>query len=501
MGKQIIINHTRHEIKIASVEGGTIVDLFYEREKNKSVVGNIYKGKVLKVLPGMESAFIDIGLEKAAFLYVDDIRTDNQSDEIEGGEFEEKNGNGRGRSRKRANISSLISEGQDIMVQVSKGPIGTKGARITCNITLPGRNLVFMPFVNNVGVSRQIRDERERIRLRRIVTSLKPDGAGFIVRTVAAERSEEEFKHDVDYLVSTWNYIEKKFNTYRSPAVLYEDLNLTFRTIRDMLSSEIDSLVIDDQYEYDKIRKYLTTYLPQYNKILRLFKNKSSIFDHYGITQEIEKLLSRKVWLKSGGHLVIDQAEALVAIDVNTGRFTGSNSHEDTILTTNLEAALEICNQLKLRDIGGIIIIDFIDMETPENRHQVYTTLRQELKKDKARTKVLPISDIGLVEMTRKRNHENLGRYLKITCPYCDGTARIRSPETVIYDIFEDIGRMVKNGKMPYNLLIGLHPDVAEYFETEELDTFRAMEKLIKGNIYLQTSDKYHHEQYEFLEI
>jgi len=504
MGKKIIINHAKHEIRVALLENGLVSELFYEREKNKSVVGNIYKGRVLKVLPGMESAFIDIGLEKAAFLYVDDIRTGNEPEEDSQSGDEEENTSSKphkSKNKNRPDIAQLIKEGQDIMVQVSKGPIGTKGARITCNITLPGRNLVFMPQVNNVGVSRQIRDEKERARLRKIVSSVKPEGTGFIVRTVAEGRSEEEFKNDVEYLNSTWLDVERKFKTYKAPAILYEDLNLTFRTIRDMLSPEVDMLDIDDAQEFEKLKKYLSAYLPKYAGILKLFKRKTLIFDHYGISIEIDKALARKVWLKSGGSLVIDQTEALTAVDVNTGSFTGSRNHEDTIVTTNLEAAMEISHQLKLRDIGGIIIIDFIDMETPENRQKVFNLLKDELRKDKARTKALPISDIGLVEMTRKRIRENLGRYLREECPYCIGKARIMSPATMVYELYREIKRLTKEANPPENLLLGVHPDLAEYLEVEEIDTFRSMEKLLKGTISLQTSEKYHHEQFELFEL
>jgi len=504
MGKEIIINHTKHEIRVALVENGLVNEIFYERDQDKSVVGNIYKGKILKVLPGMESAFIDIGLEKAAFLYVDDIRIDPDDIDIDSNGDDD---NGRISSQvkkpklQKQNISSLIKEGQDIMVQVSKGPIGNKGARITCNITIPGRNLVFMPHVDNVGVSRQIREERERNRLRKIVASIKPDNTGFIVRTVATERSEEEFKHDVEYLLTTWNETEKKFKTHRSPAMLFEELNLTFRTIRDMLSPEVKSLTIDDPQEYEKIKRYLGTYLPHYGNVLKLYPGKDSIFDQYRVTLELDKAMSRKVWLKSGGYLIIDQSEALTAIDVNTGRFTGSDSHEKTILTTNLESIVEIVHQLKLRDIGGIIIIDFIDMESTENRHLVFSKLKEELRKDKAKTKVLPISDIGLVEMTRKRNRENLGRYLRETCPYCNGRGRILSHSSIIYSMYREIDRVTKEPQPPQNILIGLHPDVAEHLENEEIETFHSMERLVKGKISILTSDKYHYEQYELLEI
>lgn len=502
MGKQIIINHSKHEIRVALLENGIVNEIFYEREREKSVVGNVFKGKVLKVLPGMESAFVDIGLEKAAFLYVDDIRIDKKNIVINEEDMDESQEppTHDNKPQKKQNISSLISEGQDLMVQVSKGPIGNKGARITCNVTLPGRNLVFMPHVNNVGVSRQIKDEKERNRLRKIVSSIKPENTGFIVRTVAAQRSEEEFRHDVEYLITTWHDTEKKFKTYRSPAILFEDLNLTFRTIRDILAPNVKALVIDDTYEYEKLKRYISTYLPHYNHVLKLYSKKEPIFDFYGITIEIDKAMDRRVGLKSGGHLVIDQSEALTAIDVNTGRFTGSDNHENTILITNQEAVIEIVHQLKLRDIGGIIIIDFIDMEAEENRKKVFSSLKKELKKDKARTKALPISEIGLVEMTRKRNRENLGRYLRNPCPYCDGTARILSSSTIIYKIHREIDRISKTPSPPHNILLGLHPDVAEYLEIEELETFRSMERMIKGTISLQTSDRFHYEQFELLE-
>ncbi|MGK0288799.1 MAG: ribonuclease G [bacterium] len=498
MVKEIIINHMEQEIRVAILENKLLTEIFYERSKDKSVVGNIFKGKVLKVLPGMESAFVDIGLLKAAFLYVDDIRIDREKNP----ELIEDYEKGRKSARnKRPNIKDLIKEGDELLVQVSKGPIGTKGARVTCNISLPGRNLVYMPYMNNVGVSRQIHDEKERNRLKQIVNKLKPANSGFIVRTVASRRSEDEFKGDIDYLINTWQQIDKNFQTTTPGSVVYEDLNLTFRTIRDSLSGEVDRLVIDDYNEYQKVKNYIETYLPNTTTQLRVFKKNENIFDSYGINQAIDRALSRKVWLKSGGYLVIDQSEALTSIDVNTGKFTGSDNHEETILQTNLESAIELVYQLKLRDMGGIIIIDFIDMEILDNRSRVYQVLKEELKKDKARSKILAISEIGLVEMTRKRSRENLTRFLCTTCPYCDGTGRIKSPATTVYEIYRDIHRISRQINPPQRVLLGVHPDIADYIETVELKTFKSMEKALKGSITLRTSEKFHMEQYEIFEL
>lgn len=506
MGKDIIINHMEQEIRVAVKESQLLTEIHYERAKDKSPVGNIYKGKVLKVLPGMESAFVDIGLPKAAFLYVDDIRSDNidiEHDDDSSSDDSKQSDSGRKRSsrQKKNNISAMIKEGQDILVQVSKGPIGTKGARVTCNISLPGRNLVFMPHVHNVGVSRQITDDKERSRLKHIVGKAKPNNTGFIVRTVAAGRSEDEFKSDIDYLLTTWKEIENQFQRQKAPVCLYEDLNLTFRTMRDMLSHEVKQIIIDDPKEFERIKVYLNNYLPKYVNHLKLYSKNEDIFNFYGINVEIARAIGRKVWLKSGGYLIIDQSEALTAIDVNTGRFTGSDNHEDTIVQTNLESAVELVYQLKLRDIGGIIIIDFIDMESVDHRHKVFQVLKEELKKDKARSKILAISEIGLVEMTRKRSRENLDRFLCMPCPYCNGTARILSPATTFYEIYREISRIAKTPNSPRNLLLTVHPDLADYIENEELKSYRSLEKILNGSITIKTSDKFHLEQYEVFEL
>ncbi|MEC8149886.1 MAG: Rne/Rng family ribonuclease, partial [SAR324 cluster bacterium] len=402
MSKEIIINHSHHETRVALMEDGMLTELQYEREREQRIVGNIYKGRVVKVLPGMESAFIDIGAERAAFLHIDDIIPE-----------EEMDGHGKRNSRKEKQpIDKLLKEGNPILVQVSKGPIGTKGARITGHVSMPGRNLVYIPGSKTLGVSRQIADERERDRLKNIVNRLKPEDAGFIIRTVAENRSEDDLHSDINYLISLWEDIREKYQTQEAPSLLHSDLNVIFRTLRDLFSSDIKKLVVDHKEEYKEIKNFVRSYLPRYGSVVEHYSRRDPIFDHYNIEMEIERALSPKVWLRSGGSLVINQTEALTAIDVNTGRFVGKESHEKTILRTNLEAAEEVVYQLQLRNIGGIIIIDFIDMEVQQHRQMVYQALKDHLRNDKARSKILQISEMGLVEMTRKRDRENLSRYL-----------------------------------------------------------------------------------------
>lgn len=504
MGKEIIINHTPLETRVAVMENHVVTELFQEREKEKGVVGNIYKGKVLKVLPGMESAFVDIGLEKASFLYVDEVLPDFSIYD----DYDETNGErpmpGQNLSRnkdKRPPIEQLLKEGQEILVQVSKGPIGTKGARITGHLSIPGRNLVYMPTMESVGVSRQISEERERQRLKEIVTRLRPEKSGFIIRTVAEGRTEDEFQSDINFLVSVWDGILTSYNEKNAPAKVYEDLNITFRMIRDFLSPEIRKLVIDDKEEYARVRRFLKEYLPRYSHIVDHYPRHQPIFDYYGIEEEIDRALSHKVWLRSGGYLVIDQTEALTAIDVNTGRFVGKASHEETILKTNMEAVQELVYQLKLRNIGGIIIIDLIDMESPQNRQKVYQALKEELKHDKARSKILQISEIGLVEMTRKRDRENLGRLISSPCPYCDGTGRIKSLSTIAFELYRELERMYLGSGKLGPVTINVHPDIADYLMNEEVDYMDHLQNKFGQQFTIRSIDTFHHEQFEIFEF
>jgi len=503
MGKDIIINHSELETRVAVLEDGTVTELYHERDKERGVVGNIYKGKVLKVLPGMESAFVDIGLEKASFLYVDDVLPDFTvyDDFDEGsGERPAASGNGRGKGQ-RPPIDQLLKEGQEILVQVSKGPIGTKGARITGHLSLPGRNLVYMPTMDSVGVSRQISDEHERLRLKEIVNRLRPAKSGFIIRTVAEGRSEEEFQSDINFLASLWDNILEQYSQSRAPTLVYQDLSITFRVIRDLLSNDVKRLIIDDPDQFQRVRNFLREFLPKYASVVQPYTRKQPIYDFYGIEEEIDRAMSHKVWLKSGGYIVIDQTEALTAIDVNTGRFVGKASHEETILKTNLEAVQEIVYQLKLRNIGGIIIIDLIDMEAAQNRQRVYQALKEELKHDKARSKILQISEIGLVEMTRKRDRENLGWLLSANCPYCDGTGRIRSLSSIAFELFREIERMRLSQRHLGSLTINVHPDVADYMLTEERDYLQKLQEQIGQPFTVRSLAAFHHEQFEIYEF
>ncbi|MDH4225015.1 MAG: Rne/Rng family ribonuclease [Deltaproteobacteria bacterium] len=499
--KEIIINHAPHETRVSVLEGGQVTELYHERDKERGVVGNIYKGRVVKVLPGMESAFVDIGLEKASFLYVDDVLSDSSLLEDFDEDMPDHRRGGGQRREKRAPINQLLKEGQEILVQVSKGPIGTKGARITGHVSLPGRNLVFMPTMENVGVSRQITEESERQRLKSIVNRLKPHHTGFIIRTVAEGRQEDELRSDINYLVSLWDTIRKRYNESEAPAVVYRDLSITYRVIRDMLNPDVSRLVVDNDEEYKGVRHFLKNYLPRYASVVEPFTRREPIFDHYGIEEVIDRALAQKVWLRSGGYLVINQTEALTAIDVNTGRFVGKGSHEETIFKTNLEAAQEVVYQLKLRNIGGIIIIDFIDMEAQTNRQKVYQALKDELKKDKARSKILQISEIGLVEMTRKRDRENLARLISQPCPYCDGTGRVKSLTTISFELFREIERQRGASPKMGDLTVNVHPDVAEHLLVDEAEHLEKLQKVIGKKISIRSMESLHIEQYEIFEF
>ena len=410
-----------------------------------------------------------------------------------------RNNRRRGFSRRRrssANIQDLLKEGQEILVQVAKAPIGTKGARLTTHISLPGRNLVLMPTVKHLGISRRIESDRERRRLRDIFTKrLRVKGVGFIIRTVAEGKSFRELKADADYLIHTWQQIKKNSAERKAPALIHEDLSLTYRTVRDYFTEDVDSLVIDNSVDHDGVQDFIGKFMPQLKSRVKLFKGPSQLFEHYGIEAEISRALSKKVWLKSGGYLLIDQSEALTAIDVNTGRYVGSKSLEETILRTNLEAVKEIAYQLRIRNVGGIIIIDLIDMESSHNREKVFNALQDALSGDKSKTNILKISELGLVEMTRKRTHEDLIRYLTESCPQCDGRGYTKSRRTVAFEIFREIEKEALS--QTQNIVVFASPGVVSLLSKDESRHVGLLEKRFGKTILIKPDPAFHTEQFE----
>lgn len=504
MANEIIVNRTGRETRLALMEHGHLAELHIDRGEKGGVVGNVYLGRVVRVLPGMQAAFVEIGLERAAFLYAGDIYPQF----VEEGGIEDKDvddpemtvAEATPSSRPRTGhppIQDLVREGQEILVQVAKDPIGTKGARITTHITLPGRYMVFMPTVDHVGISRRIDRDKERRKLREFVEKHRPKGAGFIVRTVCQGKPLSAIKQDMDYLIATWEKIQKARAESRAPKCLHADHGLVLRVVRDAFNEDVDRMVIDDREVFQRVQAFMADFMPNLKDRVQLYRGKEPIFDTFGIETEISRSLGRKVWLKSGGYLVIDHAEALTAIDVNSGKFVGSSSLEETTLAINLEAAKEIVYQLRLRNIGGLIILDFIDMEKAANRERVYRALEEELRNDRARTNVLKISDLGLVEMTRKRVQENLVQSISETCLYCDGRGSTRSRTTVVYDILREIQREALRSPNREHIYVNAHPVVADLLYGEEFDSLDALEQRLGRRVVVRAMGSYHLERYE----
>lgn len=497
MGSEILINVTRGEKRVALLENGQVVEMYIERQRDASLVGNIYKGRVVKILPGMQSAFVDIGLEKAAFLYVADIKTDID-DYAPLFEDEEKDSSLDMMSKKdrsERTIEEIIQEGQDILVQVSKDPIGSKGARVTSYITLPGRYLVLMPNVDHIGISRRISDEEERNRLKAMVEQVRPAGFGLIIRTASEDSLEEDIRKDLEFLMLLWKNVQEKKDKVPARGLLYSDLDLVFRSVRDLLSQDVSRLVIDSGEEYERIIDFVTTYFPKLLNKIEMYEETEPIFDAFGVELDIARALGRKVWLKSGGYIVVDQTEAMTVIDVNTGKFVGKEGLEDTILKTNLEAVKEIAYQIRLRNLGGIIIVDFIDMDKLENREKVFNAFTEAMKKDRAKNTIFHISELGLIQMTRKRVRESLGRTLCTTCPYCEGKGFVKSPDTLCYEILRTIKKMAQHGST--KLIISTHPLVAELLSDEEMLEIESIENKYGIKVIIRADAKIHQENYE----
>jgi ribonuclease G len=498
----IVINADGPETRVALIENGMLAELYIERKRGRGVVGNVYKGRVVRVLPGMQAAFVDIGIEKAAFLYVADVRgapddyqrlfidEEDERDKDEDDEPREETRSG------RAQIQDLLKEGQEVLVQVAKDPMGTKGARITSYVSLPGRHLVFMPTVDHIGISRRIQSDKERKRLRDVVESMRPKGAGFIVRTVAESVPEADLRADMDFLIKLWNETLRRNERARAPSLLYSDLDLLLRTVRDLFTDEVDTLIVDSKPEFERVQKFVNAFMPQFASKLQLYEGPEPIFDGYGIEIEIDRALERKVWLKSGGYLIIDQGEALTAIDVNTGRFVGRRNLEETITKTNLEACREVAEQLRLRNLGGIIVVDFIDMDREQSRDKVSRAFHEALRKDRARLNVTKISDMGLVEMTRKRTRESLGRMLTEPCFYCEGKGYLKSKSSICYELMREVKRQAWTFKEDA-LTVTAHPDIANLLTTTDHDFVDTLEKQLQKRVVVKPKNSFHLEQYE----
>jgi len=555
MNKEMIISSSSHETRVAILEDDQVVEIFIEREHSRGVVGNVYKGRVSKVLPGMQSAFVDLGLERDAFLYVTDVISpteealeDDEDIPAVGAELPEPPGpngtsgtngtngedtvepaavaadaaqarpaarqerperqerRGRDRTPPTTKIEDLLKEGQEVVVQVVKEPLGTKGARITSHLSLPGRFLVYMPTVDHIGISRKIDSRDERRRLRGVVQRFREQSGlpgGVIIRTAASNRSEEDLLADLTYFQQVWTEVQRRKESERTPAVLFREESLVTKLLRDLLNEQYSAIRIDDEPEYRRVTSFVGRIMPNMLNRVKRYTKEYPIFDEYGVQSEIDKALRSKVWLKSGGYIVINQTEALVAIDVNTGRYIGKKSAgrlEDTIVKTNLEAAKEIVRQVRLRDLGGIIVLDLIDMEEKKNRQKVAQAVEQELRKDRAPSKSVQVSDFGLIIITRKRVKSSLERQLTEPCPYCSGTGTIKTSATICYDILTEV-KKVSGDLDGYSLVLRVNPEIARALKEESRSVFKELEASVGRPVTVRSDEQLHHEQFDLMAI
>lgn len=482
--KEILINITPQETRVAILENGMLHELYIERSRSRGLVSNVYKGRVVRVLPGMEAAFIDVGLERAAFLHVSDMAG-----------YSKQNNNSE--SEPAPQIGQLLREGQELLVQVIKDPLGSKGARLTTNITIPSRYLVFMPNSENIGVSSRIDDEEERERLRNMLLSQEglKKGVGYILRTAAEAATADSIARDINYLNRQWEHINAAADV-QAGNVVHKDLPLYLRTLRDMVDDDLEKIRVDSRESYCAMLEFAGTYVPEVEEKIEHYPGERPIFDLHGVEDEIHKGLDRKVHLKSGGYLIFDQTEAMTTVDVNTGAYVGSRNLEETIFKTNLEAAQAIARQLRLRNLGGIIILDFIDMAEEEHKRQVSRALEKALDKDHARTHVCEVSSLGLVEMTRKRTRESLEHVLCGTCPTCEGRGSVKTAETVCYEIFREILREARQFDAR-ELLVLASQEVVDLLVDEESASLAELEDFIDTPIRFQAEAMYTQEQYD----
>jgi ribonuclease G len=505
MNKEMIVSSNGHQTLVAILEDDLVSEVFIERERQRGIVGNVYKGRVSKVLPGMQSAFVDIGLERDGFLYVSDVvDTIEEFERLESGDDEngdEETGERRGGAQPK--IEELLREGQEIIVQVAKEPLGTKGARLTSHVTMAGRFLVFMPTVDHVGVSRKIESREERSRLRGIVRQFREQQGfigGVIIRTATAGRPPEDLVADLEYFQRIWGEVRQRADSVRAPAVIYREQGLVTKLLRDLLNEDYSIIRLDDVQEYHRANDLVQRLMPSMAGRVKLYQKPFPIFEEYGVQPEIEKALRSKVWLKSGGYIVVNQTEALVAIDVNTGRYVGKKNGrlEDTIVKTNLEAVREIVRQIRLRDLGGIIVLDFIDMEEKKNRQKVLQAMEAELKKDRSPSKAVAVSDFGLIIITRKRVKQSLERTLSEPCPYCSGSGVIKSTSTICYEILDEV-RKVGPELDGAGVVLRVNPEIARALQDEESGVLRELRETIGKEVTLRPDHLLHHEQFDVM--
>ncbi len=504
MASEILIQVRPNETRVAFIQNGVLNDLMIERNRQRGLVGSIFRGKVIRVLPGMQAAFVDVGLDRAAFLYVGDVKQDDKT-ELLWDEPEEKSSDIEFDEKKQGElqpsgpqIQDLLKEGQDILVQIAKDPIGTKGARITTHISIPGRFVVYMPTLSHLGVSRKIENEEERNRLKEIMDRLRVNiPGGFIVRTAAEGATEENLQADINYLASIYDEVSKFYETRKKFGLIHSDLDVELRAVRDLLNEDVSRVVVDDEDVQKRVVKFISQFMPKLKNRVEFLPSVQPLFDKYEIDIEVSRSLGRKVWLKSGGYIIIDEAEALVVIDVNTGKFVGKKDLEDTILKTNLESVKEIAHQLRIRNCGGIIIIDFIDMAREGNREKVMAALKEELKKDRARTSVMGMSSLGLVEMTRKRVRPSLLKTLCEPCNYCDGKGYIKNKYTMTSELFREIEREAATHPGSQSVEVHCHSALADWIYEEEGVPLEKLEKKIQKRITFKIEPDFHNEQYE----
>ncbi|MFO7642014.1 MAG: ribonuclease G [Candidatus Competibacteraceae bacterium] len=484
-GDEILINITPRETRVAVVENGVLQEILIERADKRGLVGNIYKGRVCRVLPGMEAAFVDIGLERAAFLHVSDIRAETPCETGEGGD------------RSAPAITDLVREGQELVVQVIKDPIGTKGARLTTHVTLPSRFLVFLADSEVAGVSVKIDGEHERQRLKEVINTFRAEfGGGYIVRTAAEGAENWALRADMQFLQRLWGSIQERIRETGGIAALYEDLPLVLRVLRDFVGDNVEKVRIDSRETCQRMLEFADKFVPEMVSRLEHYPGERPIFELYGIEDEIQRALGKKVLLKSGGYLIVDQTEAMATIDVNTGAYVGHRNLEETIFKTNLEAAAAIARQLRLRNLGGIIILDFIDMISEEHRQAVLKALEKHLEKGRAKSHISQVSPLGLVEMTRKRTRESLEQILCEPCPLCDGRGSIKTAETVCYEIFRELLRETRQYS-PRQFVVLAAPEVVDAMLDQESTSVAQLEAFIGIPVKFQAEALYTREQYD----